>query len=387
MVKIPQFLIRRFRAMVIGVLGLLAASGWGTPAIAGYVVTNLVSDIPGLAAVTDANLVNPWGMSSSPTSPIWVSDNKTGVTTLYNTAGVPQALVVTIPPPSGGTSPSAPTGQVFNGGTGFLLAGTGTAARFIFATEDGTISGWNPTANPTNAVLKVDNSPFGAVYKGLAIGNNGAGDFLYAANFNSGKIDVFNSSFAATTLAGNFVDPNLPAGFAPFNVQNLDGQLYVTYALQDGSKHEDVAGPGNGFVDVFDLNGNLVKRAISNGPLNSPWGLAFAPANFGTFSKDLLVGNFGDGRIDAFDPTTYAFLGALTDTTGTPIFIEGLWGLRDGNGGNGGALNQVYFTAGISGGDAIEDHGLFGSLSVPEPATLALLSLGLAGLGFSRRRQ
>jgi uncharacterized protein (TIGR03118 family) len=194
MVKIPQFLIRRFRAMVIGVLGL-AASGWVTPALAGYVVTNLVSDIPGLAAFMDPNLKNPWGMSSSAGSPIWVSDNKTGVATLYNTAGAPQSLVVTIPavPDPGATAPSPPTGQVFNAGTGFLVAGAGTSAHFIFATEDGSIAAWN---SGTSAVVKVDNFAFGAVYKGLAIVNNGGingiGDLLYAANFNSGKIDVFD---------------------------------------------------------------------------------------------------------------------------------------------------------------------------------------------------
>ena len=363
------------------------------PAAAGYVQQNLVSDLPGFASVTDPNLVNPWGMSSSSTSPIWVSDNGAGVSTLYNGAGQPLSLVVTIAPPAGGTS-AAPTGQVFNGNTSdfFLTPGTpGTnAARFIFATEDGTISGWNPAANATNSILKVDNSASSAVYKGLALASNGGQQFLYAANFRAGTIDVFDSGFNPTTLGGHFTDPNIPAGFAPFNIQNIGGKLYVTYAMQDAAKHDDVAGPGNGFVDVFDTNGNFLERLVSNGPLNSPWGLALAPGNFGQFSNDLLVGNFGDGTIHAFDPTTGLLLGQLDDTDGSPITIEGLWGLLFGNGGTGGATDELFFTAGIPGPDMIEDHGLFGDLTtaVPEPGSLSLLlTIGVAGLiQLSRRR-
>ena len=351
------------------------------PAQNNYTQHNLVSDINGLADHTDPNLVNPWGIASSATSPFWVSDNHTGVSTLYNSTGTPLALIVTVPPPSGGIPPSAPTGVVFNATSDFQVAGPGTAAHFIFATEDGTIAGWN---SGTNAILEVDNSAAGAVYKGIALGNNGISNFLYAANFHSGAIDVFNGSFAPTTLAGHFTDPNLPAGFAPFNIQNIGGSLLVTYALQDAAKHDDVAGPGNGFVDQFDLNGVLERRLISDGALNSPWGLAIAPGAFGAFSNDLLVGNFGDGHIHAFDPTTGAFLGTLKDGNGNSITIEGLWGLRVGNGGTGGDPNTVYFTAGIPGfgpDAALEDHGLFGSITVPESGTtFSLMWLGLAGL-------
>jgi uncharacterized protein (TIGR03118 family) len=336
--------------------------------------TDLVSDIPGRAAVTDPSLVNPWGISSSATSPFWVSDNGTGLSTLYNTAGAKQGLTVTIPPPAGSTDTSAPTGTVFNAATTSF-----GGARFIFATEGGTIDAWS---SGTTAVAKVDNSGSGAEYKGLAIGNNGSGNYLYATNFTTGNIDVFDSNFAATSLTGSFTDPTMAAGYRPFNVQNLGGQLYVTYALRDPITGDDVGGPGHGFVDVFDLNGNLVRRLASMGPLDSPWGLALAPSGFGPFAGDLLVGNFGDGMINVFDPLTGMFIDSLRDPSGNPIVVEGLWGLIDGNGGSGGAANSVYFAAGIAGDGSVEDHGLFGRLSsVPDTGmTLLMVAGALIGL-------
>ncbi len=317
----------------------------------------------------DPKLVNPWGIAFGPTTPIWISDNKTGFSTLYNGAGQPfpigSPLQVTIPPPSGGQPPSAPTGIVFNSGTDFA------GSHFIFATEDGTIAAWT---SGSTAIREVDNSASGAVYKGLAR----VGGMLYGANFNSGKVDVFNSNFAPITVPGGFTDPNLPSGYAPFNVQNINGLLYVTFAKQDAGKHDDVSGPGNGFVDIFDTNGVLQKRLISNGALNSPWGLALAPAGFGSFGGDLLVGNFGDGTINAFDPANGTFLGALKDANGNPIVNEGLWGLAFGNGAQGTSTTALYFTAGIPGPDSVEDHGLFGDIqAVPEPASLGTVAGGL----------
>jgi uncharacterized protein (TIGR03118 family) len=329
-----------------------------------YQQTNLVSDVPGVAKVTDPHLVNSWGIVHSPTSPFWIADNGTGFSTLYNGAGTPISLVVTIPPPGGspaGTT-AAPTGVVFNGTSGFVVSNGAASgpARFIFSTEDGTISGWNPAVNPTNAILAVDNSQASpsAVYKGLAIGSNASGAFLYATNFRAGTVDVFDSQFHQVSLAGSFTDPNLQRGYAPFGIANLNGNLYVTYALQNATKHDDVAGPAHGFVDIYDTNGNLIQRLVTRGRLNSPWGLAMAPANFGRFSNDLLVGNFGDGRINAVDPATGDFLGQLRDANNKPITIDGLWGLDFGNGANAGPTTTLFFTAGPNG----EMDGLFGSL-------------------------
>jgi uncharacterized protein (TIGR03118 family) len=322
-----------------------------------FLQTNLIADTAGVAAHTDANVVNPWGISFAPSGPFWLADNGTGVSTLNDGSGADIGFFVTIPPQSGGTSPSHPTGTVYNGNTSeFLVSGPGSpAASFLFATEEGTISGWSGGGN---AIREVDNSGSGAVYKGLAIARQGNNDFLYATDFHNGRVDVFDSTFANVTTAGSFTDPNLPSGFAPFGIQNLGGNLFVTYAQQDAAKHDDVAGPGNGFVDVFSPSGVFIKRLVSQGPLNSPWGLALAPAGFGPFGGDLLVGNFGNGTINTFDPASGTSLGPLQNANGQTIQIDGLWGLAFGNGAGAGATNTLYFTAGP--GD--EAHGLFGSL-------------------------
>jgi len=337
-----------------------------------YTQHNLVSDIEGLADHTDSNLVNAWGLDSGPTTPWWISDNGTGKATLYN---VSSGAITIFTVPGAGGAQGNPTGLVFNGGTGFVVnngVGAPSAARFIFSSEDGTISAFKGA--PIVTVVPNVNAPaHGAIYKGLAIDSRTAGQFLYATDFHNGKVDVFDSSFHAVTLAGTFTDPNLPAGFAPFGIQNIAGTLYVTYALQDEDQEDDVAGPGNGFVDAYDTAGNLIRRVASMGELNSPWGLALAPADFGRFSGDLLVGNFGDGRIHAFDPATltsdgeFEAVGLLHSAAGGPIQIDGLWALQFGKGtsavGANGLTNTLFFTA----GPAEEEHGLFGSIVLAEP--------------------
>jgi uncharacterized protein (TIGR03118 family) len=349
-------LYRLFGAALLTTALTLAASLPASAAQGFYAQTNLVSDIPGLASSTDPDLVNPWGLARSATSPWWVSDNGTGRSTLYTGSGSKVPRTVTIPPAG-----SAPTGVVFNGGSGFVVS-NGTASgpsRFIFATENGTIAGWSPSVDPINAIQAVDNS-VGAVYKGLAIGTSGGASFLYATNFKTSSVDVFDSTFRRATLAGTFSDPDLQAGFAPFGIATLNGDLYVTYAKRDQTGHDDIAGPANGFVDVFDTSGHLLRRAATRGRLNSPWGVALAPANFGRFGGDLLVGNFGDGRINAIDPATGEFLGQLRDASNRPITIDGLWAIAFGGGtANNGPTNSLFFTAGIND----EANGLFGVLT------------------------
>lgn len=327
-----------------------------------YVQQNLVSDIPGMAVTTDPNLVNPWGFVQTASSPFWVSNHDKGNTTLYNGAGAITNKVVTIPAASG-SGQGSPTGQIAGNGTNFPLpAPNGAAASFIFATQDGTISAWNGSAGNA-AVIVVNNSAAGASYTGIASNPTGT-PMIYAANFNSGNIDVFDENFNPTTASGGFKDPNLPSGYAPYNIWNLGGKLYVEYAK--AANKSVVTGAGNGFVDVFDTNGNLLQRVVSNGPLNAPWGVAIAPASWGAFGGALLVGNFGDGTINAFNLTTGATLGTLQNASGSPIVNTGLWGLVFGNGKTADA-NTLYITANIMPGGV--SHGLLAGIAPPSQVT------------------
>jgi uncharacterized protein (TIGR03118 family) len=340
-----------------------------------FTQTNLVSNVPGLANTTDPNLKNPWGVSFSATSPFWISNQAGGTSTLYDGAGNIVPLVVSIPP---GGPPSGPTGQVFNGGPGFLLS-NGSSAKFIFDTLNGTIAGWNGGTAAQQIV-----STSGAVYTGLAQSSTGGSTFLYAAD-STGQIHVFNSSWndvTSTMFAGKFADPSLPAGFTPFNIQTIGSNLYVTYAqlTQMGSPL-----PG-GFVDEYDANGNFIKRIATGGPLSAPWGITLAPASFGSFSNDLLIGNFGNGEIVAYNPTTDAFLGTLNGPNGQPLVNSFLWALETRIGGVAN-LNAVYFTAGIDN----QQDGLFGEITagpspVPEPTTIFETASGLIAFALYKVR-
>jgi len=309
--------------------------------------------------------VNAWGIAISGTSPFWLCDGGTGLSTVYTFSATTFAVSATkaVLPPSAKDANTVCTGIVVNSTTGFTIGpAPGRPSSFIFATEGGTISGWANAVDPQKAQMAVDNSVAGAVYKGLAIVATPTPQ-LYAANFNSGKIDVFDANFQPVTLSGAFTDPAIPAGFAPFNIQNLGGNLYVTYAKQDANKVFDVPGAGNGYVDIYDPAGKLLSHFIAGGQLNSPWGIQIAPSTFGKFAGAFLVGNFGDGLINAYDAKTGAFLGTLQDQNGGNIRIPGLWGLQFGNGGNGGDVNSLFFAAGPSG----QKHGLFGSIQ-PNPS-------------------
>jgi uncharacterized protein (TIGR03118 family) len=370
-------------SLVLASITLLAAVqvASAAPALAheaeggGFVQTNLVSDLTMAGVTQDENLKNPWGIVHGPLTPWWVSDNNGNVSTLYNAVGqkfpLPPVgpLVVNIPAPDADTG-GTPTGVVFNAvGTDFNVTDTNRSGSspFIFATEDGTIAGWSPAVNRTQAFIAVDNSMVsnaaaGAVYKGLAIATTSTGQRLYATNFRAGTVDVFDSSFTPVHVRGAFIDRKIRHGFAPFGIQAFGDRIYVTYAKQDAERHDDVKGPGNGFVDVFSTGGKLIKRLIRRGHLNSPWGLTLAPQGFGEFGGDLLVGNFGDGRINAYNPRSGKFEGTLRQPNHKAIAIDGLWGLGFGNGATAGPTGTLFFAAGIND----EAHGLFGSL-VPAP--------------------
>jgi uncharacterized protein (TIGR03118 family) len=343
---------------------IFAVSAPAIPAASiGFTIVGIASDQLGVATITDPNLVNAWGLISSPTSPWWIGDNGTGTSVLYNGATQTKiGLVVTIP--GDGTV----TGVAFNGN-----AAAFNGDNFLFASEDGTVSGWRGSLGTAAQTLQAGSAD--NVYKGITDALVGGDTYAYLANFRTGNVDVLAGSAGAPALTGTFTDPTLPAGYAPFNVMRLGGAIYVTYAVQDGTKHDEVAAPGNGIVDAYDLNGNLISRLVTGGQLNAPWGLALAPANFPGFGGDLLVGNFGDGTINAYDPLSGAYQGTLEDPNGNPLFIDGLWGLQFGNGASAGPSNQLFFTAGPDG----EAHGLFGTLdAVPEPATWLLSGAALA---------
>jgi uncharacterized protein (TIGR03118 family) len=333
-----------------------------------YAQHNLLSDLPGVAVNQDSHTVNAWGLASSPTSPWWIANNGDDSSSLYNAGNntIP-SLVVSIP---GG----APTGLVFNSSGGGFTVTNGSAsasAVFIFASEAGIIAGWNPGVPPPppSTSAQVGRAVPDAVYKGLAIAGLGSNARLYATNFHAGTVDVFDNHFTLLSTPGAFVDTDLPSGYAPFGIQHIDGTLYVTYALQDADKHDDVPGVGHGYVDQYDTAGVLLRRVASKGPLNSPWGLALAPDDFGEASGELLVGNFGDGRIHAYAMNESTGNGEaklrsqLHGANGQPLRIDGLWALQFGNNAGAGPSTTLFFTSGPDG----EAHGLFGSLTKANP--------------------
>ena len=367
-----------------GVVGTAAAQygggGGGSGGIAhqaspssSYTLTNLVGDVAGDAAQVDPHLVNAWGLVAGPSTPWWVADNVTSSSTLYSGTAAVLPLVVGVP--------GAPTGIVFNGGTGFVISNGSSSgpATFLFATESGVISGWNqavPPAPPaTQALTGADRSGVGAIYKGLAIASTAAGDQLYATDFHNARVDVFDSSFNLVSTPGGFVDKRIPRRYAPFGIQNINGAIFVTYARQDQAKVNDVRGATHGIVDLFDTSGNLMTRVATKGALNAPWGLALAPADFGPLSGDLLVGNFGNGMIHGYHQQAnghWKLRGPLRISRNKALKIDGLWSLSFGNGGPAGPTNTLYFTAGPGGGS----HGLFGSIQPAGGATTTTTTPG-----------
>jgi uncharacterized protein (TIGR03118 family) len=353
-------IITRGLALALGLCTLAITAGCATDG-GSYRQRNLVSDIPAIAAEhNDPQLVNAWGVAFNPFGFVWVADNGTGVSTLYDGDGNKQTLVVTIPSREGGTSVGNPTGIVFYGGPEFIvtLGKLAGPARFIFASEDGGISAWAPNVAPTNA-LRVYDSPNHAIYKGLALSASGRGALLYATDFHNARVDVFDGGFSPVTLPGTpFRDPTIPNGFAPFGIQAINGDIYVSYAKQDADAEDDVTGRGFGYVNVFAPDGRFLRRLISRGELNAPWGMALAPASFGRFGNRLLVGNFGDGAINAYDLATGRFEGSLDDTHHRQIRIDGLWGIQFGNGLRNQPVNTLFFAS----GPQDEEHGLYGRI-------------------------
>jgi uncharacterized protein (TIGR03118 family) len=351
-----------------------------------YKQTNLTSNRASLAPTVDANLVNAWGLSRSSKSPWWVADNGTGLSTLYNATGVAQGLVVTIPPGDTQSTTGTPTGTVFNGDSAAFFVAPGKAALFLFVTEDGTISGWNPGVSA--AAVIVVNHKSASVYKGVTIAtaetNAGPQSYLYAADFRQGRVEVFDKNFNPVHLmpdgddddmgpgdrdrdrgdhgGGSFDDERIPKGYAPFNVQNIGGNVYVSFAKQKSDKHDEVDGAGLGFVDVFSPRGRLLRRLQAGSWFNAPWGMTLASSDFGVYSHDVLVGQFGGGEILAFDPVTGRFKGKLIGTDDSPIHIDGLWAIAFGNDATAGPATTLYFTAGPDG----ETNGLFGNLTAVE---------------------
>ena len=364
LISLEKNTMDRFRSLLLPttVAAFLALNSASALAASNrYQQTNLVSDGTIPAAHVDSLLVNAWGIVFNPTGFVWVNAADGGVSVLYDGAGNPappgNRLVVQIPSANNVYDPLGnPTGIVFSGSTTEFLVAPNAPARFIFASEQGIISAWAPAVDATHAIFKRQTA--GAVYKGLALAGNGNGNFLYAADFLGGKIDMFDNAFNPVNTAGRFVDPHLPPHFSPFNIQAIQGDLYVTYAFHEPGDDEETPGPGLGIVNVFDADGRFLRRVATRGKLNAPWGVALAPASFGRFANRLLVGNFGDGTINAYDAANGSFKGQLRDARGKPIKIDGLWGLAFGNGVAAQPPSTLYFTAGPD----EESHGLYGSI-------------------------